>query len=66
MCAWVGGGGGNLIKQAGRRRKQGWYGDKLMPTPPGMAFTLSPDRGDGVEGEAYSIWPANVVKEEEK
>lgn len=57
--------GGNLIKQAGRRRKQGWYGDKLMPIPPGMDCTLSPDR-DGVVGEAYSIWPETVVKEDEK
>lgn len=35
--------GGNLIKQADRRRKQQWWGDRLMPTPPGMAFTLIPD-----------------------
>lgn len=32
--------GGNLIKQADRRRKQEWWGDRLMPTPPGMAFNL--------------------------
>lgn len=43
---WAGvcmGEGGNLIKQADRRRKREWWGDRLMPTPPGMAFTLIPD-----------------------
>ena len=40
VCAWV---RGNLIKQADRRRKREWWGDRLMPAPPGMAFTLIPD-----------------------
>lgn len=28
----------NLIKWADRRRKQEWWGDRLMPTPPGTAL----------------------------
>lgn len=56
--------GGNLIKQADRRRKQEWWSDKDDANCPwqGLCSSSSP-RGGGVAGEDYGTLAEAVIKQ---